>query len=83
MAISVQIPTYVEDQDKWLDEELKEANKHKCQHIVIFQHIPWFLKNPSEEDDVYFNIEKPTRQKMLERFKAAGIELITILYAVC
>ena len=83
MAISVQIPTYVEDQDKWLDEELKGANKHKCQHIVIFQHIPWFLKNPSEEDDVYFNIEKPTRQKMLERFKAAGIELINIMYALC
>ena len=62
----------MEDQDKWLEEELVDANKYKCQHIVIFQHVPWFLSSPSEDDDEYFNIEKPMRQKMLEKFKAAG-----------
>ncbi len=66
-----QIPTHRVQQDTWLDTELKDANAHNCKHIVIFQHIPWFLESPSEENG-YFNIETTTRKKMMDKFKAAG-----------
>jgi len=38
-----------------------------AKHTVIFQHIPWFLKDPDEGKD-YFNIEINLRKKMLTKF---------------
>ncbi len=72
-ACHTQIPELVTDQDAWLEAELADAGRSEGQHIVIFQHIPWFLRSPGEEDDIYFNIPTPTRRKMLDKFKAAGI----------
>lgn len=42
-------------------------------HILVFQHIPLYLKNPDEEED-YFNLQKGVRQKLLDRFRKAGRE---------
>lgn len=56
------------EQDEWLTEKL---NVHKGQRIVIFQHIPWFLKDINENDE-YFNIEKNLRIQMLEKLHASG-----------
>ncbi|GIY88617.1 hypothetical protein CEXT_590561 [Caerostris extrusa] len=70
-----QDPSLVEDlaeeQTKWLDEQLEEAKSGKYKHVVIFQHIPWFLENPNEEKD-YFNILPEMRQKMLQKFYNAS-----------
>lgn len=43
----------------------------KPKHILVFQHIPLYLKTPDEEDD-YFNLQKAVRQNLLDRFKRAG-----------
>lgn len=40
-------------------------------HILVFQHIPLYLKRPDEEND-YFNLQKEVRQKLLDRFRKAG-----------
>ncbi|XP_067126311.1 serine/threonine-protein phosphatase CPPED1-like [Centruroides vittatus] len=61
--------------DKWLDEKLLEATAGNYNHIFIFQHIPWFLKE-SDEDDEYFNITLDLRMKMLNKFKKAGVSAI-------
>ena len=60
-----------DEQDKWLDDQLEHIKKVKPRHTVMFQHIPWFLSDP-EEDDQYFNIDKETRIKMLDKFNDAG-----------
>ena len=60
-------------QDAWLDEILKEAKVAK--HTFVFQHIPWFLKDP-DEDKEYFNIEVGLRKKMLDKFYEAGVRKI-------
>lgn len=43
----------------------------KPKHVLVFQHIPLYLKSPDEEDD-YFNLQKAVRQNLLDRFKRAG-----------
>ena len=67
-----------EEQDKWLDKELElENNETKpWKHLMLFQHIPLFLKNDDEPADVYFNIEPFQRKNLLERFKKAGASKI-------
>ena len=64
-----------EEHDKWLDEQLEFAKTCGSQHVVLFQHIPWFLRSPDEEDD-YFNISKEVRLCMLKKIKEAGIRYV-------
>lgn len=61
-------------QDEWLDDVL-DKSQDKYKHIILFQHIPWFLNEPEEEKE-YFNIEKELRLKMLNKFYDAGIRTI-------
>jgi len=62
------VDKFVAQQDEWLNEILR---KYKGERIIVFQHIPWFLSKPDEEDS-YFNIKKPLRHEMLEKLFAAG-----------
>ena len=62
-------------QDKWFDNELVFAKTCGAQHVVLFQHIPWFFGNVDEKND-YFNIEIDTRKTMIKKIKEAGIKYI-------
>uniref|UniRef100_F6X0C6 Serine/threonine-protein phosphatase CPPED1 n=1 Tax=Monodelphis domestica TaxID=13616 RepID=F6X0C6_MONDO len=62
-------------QDQWLDTQLAIAKQKMCKHAIVFQHIPLFLKNVSEEDD-YFNLSKPVRQELVDKFTKAGIKAV-------
>lgn len=68
--------THVEDlkreHEKWLDEVLQDK---QSKHILIFQHVPWFLNEPNEDKD-YFNVEINARLEMLEKFSKAGVKKI-------
>lgn len=71
---SSKCPELKQAQDVWLNEQLAVAEKHKCKHIIVFQHIPLFLREPDEDHD-YFNLEKSVRQEIMEKFHKAGIFL--------
>jgi len=62
-------------QELWLDQQLELVKLKQCQHCVVFQHIPWFLKDANEEKD-YFNIEINTRLRMLNKLRDAGVRHI-------
>ncbi|KAM6250338.1 serine/threonine-protein phosphatase CPPED1 [Porphyrio hochstetteri] len=62
-------------QDVWLDEQLALAGKHRCKHIIVFQHIPLFLREPDEDHD-YFNLEKSVRQELMDKFHKAGVRAV-------
>ncbi|XP_068764215.1 serine/threonine-protein phosphatase CPPED1 isoform X3 [Struthio camelus] len=62
-------------QDVWLNGQLAVAEKRKCKHIIVFQHIPLFLRKPDEEND-YFNLEKSVRQEIMEKFHKAGVKAV-------
>lgn len=61
------------EQDKWLEGILEKCKLFK--YSFVFEHIPWFLENPQEEND-YFNIRKEVRGKWLEKFYQAGVTKI-------
>ncbi|XP_022084779.1 serine/threonine-protein phosphatase CPPED1-like [Acanthaster planci] len=64
-----------DEQDLWLNEQLADVQASGCKHLVIFQHTPWFIKSP-DEDDGYFNIPITHRLPVLERFLTAGVRII-------
>ncbi|EDO41535.1 predicted protein [Nematostella vectensis] len=72
---ATQVAEHKQDQDKWLEQQLQFAKISNPQHVVVFQHIPWFFGSADEEDD-YFNITMNTRKEMLEKLKAAGIKYV-------
>ncbi|KAM7371083.1 hypothetical protein PAMP_010579 [Pampus punctatissimus] len=67
-------PQLKEAQETWLEEQLSRASSSstetKPKHVLVFQHIPLYLKSPDEEDD-YFNLQRVVRQNLLDRFKRA------------
>lgn len=75
----IQHPDKVENeaaaQENWLRNELQKASSEKVKWIVIFQHIPWFLKN-ADEPDQYFNIPRETRARYLELFQRSGVKYL-------
>ena len=67
----LQVADLKEEQDKWLDQELSADSTRGSQHLVVFQHIPWFLYD-IDEDKQYFNIDISTRKQMMKKFHSAG-----------
>ncbi|XP_076028097.1 serine/threonine-protein phosphatase CPPED1, partial [Genypterus blacodes] len=66
-------PHLKEAQESWLEEQLSRAcTAPKPKHLLVFQHIPLYLKSPDEEDD-YFNLQKAVRKKLLDKFKRAEL----------
>ncbi|XP_023251355.1 serine/threonine-protein phosphatase CPPED1 [Seriola lalandi dorsalis] len=73
-------PQLKEAQETWLEEQLSRAaasssTEPKPKHVLVFQHIPLYLKTPDEEDD-YFNLQRAVRQNLLDRFKKAGVKAV-------
>ncbi|XP_046851255.1 serine/threonine-protein phosphatase CPPED1-like isoform X2 [Xenia sp. Carnegie-2017] len=60
-------------QDTWLDKQLELAAIAK--HVVIFQHIPLFVKH-ADEDEHYGNFPTEERSKMLKKLKNAGVRYV-------
>ncbi|XP_072229417.1 serine/threonine-protein phosphatase CPPED1 isoform X1 [Leuresthes tenuis] len=72
-------PQQKEAQETWLEAQLSRASstsaEPKPKHILVFQHIPLYLKSPDEEND-YFNLQREVRQNLLDRFKKAGVKAV-------
>jgi serine/threonine-protein phosphatase CPPED1 len=64
-------PAEAEKQYKWLAAELGKVTPGT--RVAIFQHIPWFLKEPDEPDD-YFNIPLGPRTRYLQLFEHYKVE---------
>lgn len=71
-----QVTHLYEEQNQWLDSVLSSASGFAYKHVVVFQHIPWFLNNADEEKDPYFNIEPVERNRMLNKLYDGGIRYI-------
>lgn len=48
----------------------------KPRHVIVFQHIPWFLESQSEPSKGYFNIPIASRNEWLPRLQAAGVSKV-------
>uniref|UniRef100_A0A8C6SBI4 protein-serine/threonine phosphatase n=1 Tax=Neogobius melanostomus TaxID=47308 RepID=A0A8C6SBI4_9GOBI len=70
-------PQLKEAQETWLEEQLSRAtaSSAKPKHVLVFQHIPLYLKTPNEDDN-YFNLQGAVRQQLMDRFKRAGVKAV-------
>ncbi|CAG0880995.1 unnamed protein product [Darwinula stevensoni] len=80
---SSEVPDLAEEHKKWLEEQLQSIKFFCPEHVVIFQHIPWFLKDPDEPNVYYdeannykFNIDGKIRKEMLQILREAGVKAV-------
>jgi predicted phosphodiesterase len=69
------VPREAARQLAWVREELSRARERGATRILVFQHQPFFVEEPGEEDN-YANVESEARAVYLEAFKQAGVEAI-------
>lgn len=62
-------------QEEWLTAELARAKQSRVAWLVVFQHIPFFIK-AADEPDGYFNIPQPARAKYLKLLQDSGVRYV-------
>jgi len=67
------VPDEAAKQEEWLRAELSQAPPD--QKVLVFQHIPYFLKDAGEKDD-YFNIPLAARTKYLDFLSAHHVHFV-------
>ena len=61
--------------EAWFKTELAKAKESGAKHIIVFQHISFFLKEPGEPDQ-YFNIPPDVRQRYLKLMHEHGVRQV-------
>jgi hypothetical protein len=69
------VPEEAARMEQWLRTELAKARKDGVKHLIVFQHIPFFLADPNEEDQ-YFNIPSETRRRYLGMLHEYGVRQV-------
>jgi predicted phosphodiesterase len=72
---SENVPGEAAKMESWFRNELERVKLTGVKHIIVFQHIPFFLKDSSEEDQ-YFNIPKPVRERYLRLLHEYGVQQV-------
>jgi len=62
-------PELQQAQEQWLEKILSDLAVTKPKHVLIFQHIPWFIYE-EDEDRGYFNIPPDVRKGWLDRISS-------------
>ena len=66
------VPEEAARMEAWFRAELARAKQSGAGHVIVFQHIPFFLKEPNEPDQ-YFNVPLPIRQRYLKLMHEFGV----------
>ncbi len=69
------VPAEAAKMEDWLRTELEKAKREGVKHLIVFQHIPYFLTDANEEDK-YDNIPRATRQRYLKLLHEYGVHLV-------
>jgi serine/threonine-protein phosphatase CPPED1 len=69
------VPDETAGMETWLRTELTKAKQEGVKQLIVFQHIPFFLKDPGEEDQ-YFNIPRETRLRYLKLLHEFGVKQV-------
>jgi 3',5'-cyclic AMP phosphodiesterase CpdA len=69
------VPEEAAKMEAWFRAELAKARQEGARQLIVFQHIPFFLKEAGEEDQ-YFNIPRDTRQRYLKLLHEYGVKQV-------
>jgi 3',5'-cyclic AMP phosphodiesterase CpdA len=68
-------PQEAEKEKAWLLAELHAGREAKAGRLVLFQHHPWFVKDPAEPDG-YFNAPRPLRGEFLRILRESKVRAV-------
>lgn len=69
------VPAEAAKMEAWFQTQLAQAQQAGVKQIIVFQHIPFFLKT-ADEPDQYFNIPKETRARYLKLLHQYGVKQV-------
>jgi serine/threonine-protein phosphatase CPPED1 len=69
------VPGEAAKMEQWLKIELAKARADGVKHLIVFQHIPFFIKD-ADEADVYENIPKAARRRYLDLLHQYGVKYV-------
>lgn len=69
------VPDEAAKQEAWLKAELAKAKAGGAKQIIVFQHIPFFEKDPNEPE-VYNSVPVDVRQRYLKLLHDAGVKWV-------
>jgi predicted phosphodiesterase len=69
------VPEEAAKMEAWFRSELERVKLAGARHIIVFQHISFFLKEPNEEDQ-YSNIPKAVRERYLRLLHEYGVQQV-------
>ncbi|MEO8595488.1 MAG: metallophosphoesterase [Candidatus Solibacter sp.] len=69
------VPEEAAKMEAWFRQELERLKLTGVKHIIVFQHIPFFLKDADEKDS-YDNIPKPVRERYLHLLHEYGVQQV-------
>jgi 3',5'-cyclic AMP phosphodiesterase CpdA len=69
------VPEEAARMEAWFRSELERVKLAGARHIIVFQHISFFLKEPNEEDQ-YSNIPKAVRERYLRLLHEYGVQQV-------
>jgi 3',5'-cyclic AMP phosphodiesterase CpdA len=67
-----QVPDEAAKMEQWFRAELGKAKASGAKRVIVFQHIPFFLKEAGEADQ-YFNVPGPARARYLKLMHEFGV----------
>lgn len=73
---NTEAPEHYKAQDQWLDQQLLDAKSSNYSHVIVFQHVPWFLHNITEQDDPMWTIPSVERQRVVNKLYQAKVRWI-------
>jgi 3',5'-cyclic AMP phosphodiesterase CpdA len=69
------VPDEAAKMEAWFRAELAKAKQSGAPRVIVFQHIPLFLKDPKEPEQ-YFNVGLPVREKYLKLMHEYGVHQV-------
>jgi len=69
------VPEEAAKMEAWFKTELQKAKESGAKHIIVFQHISFFLKEAGELDQ-YFNIPPDVRKRYLKLMHDHGVRQV-------
>jgi 3',5'-cyclic AMP phosphodiesterase CpdA len=69
------VPEEAAKMESWFKAELAKAKESGARHIIVFQHISFFLKS-ADEPDQYFNIPPDVRKRYLKLMHEYGVRQV-------
>ncbi len=69
------VPGEAAKMESWLQAELAKAKREGVRNLIVFQHIPFFLTDPNEEEK-YDNLPLDTRRRYLKMLHEYGVHMV-------